>query len=107
NLTWAVEHMFTRSPRDTVRSLPSMGGGDTLGGSFAHGQYFDGRPFPGAGGYRTYLTGLYLCGSATHPGGNITGLPGYNAARVILNDLGLDLDCFPLPMDSQLEALAG
>jgi phytoene dehydrogenase-like protein len=32
---------------------------------------------------------LYLCGSSSHPGGNVTGLPGYNAAQVLLADLGL------------------
>jgi phytoene dehydrogenase-like protein len=36
-----------------------------------------------------YLGGLYLCGTSCHPGGNITGLVGYNCATVILNDLGL------------------
>jgi hypothetical protein len=66
----------------------------------------DGRPFPGARGYRGHLQGLYLCGSSCHPGGNITGLPGYNAAQVILRDLDLTLDLFPTPFDSQLEALA-
>jgi phytoene dehydrogenase-like protein len=30
---------------------------------------------------------LYLCGSGTHPGGGVTGLPGRNAAREILKDL--------------------
>ena len=34
------------------------------------------------------LPGLYLCGSGTHPGGGVTGLPGRNAAREILRDLG-------------------
>ena len=34
--------------------------------------------------------GLYLCGGSTHPGGNITGLCGYNAARVIAADLELE-----------------
>jgi hypothetical protein len=35
------------------------------------------------------VAGLYLCGSSTHPGGNITGLCGYNAAAVVAADLGL------------------
>ena len=34
-------------------------------------------------------SGLYLCGSSSHPGGNITGLPGYNAAHAIRSDLGI------------------
>ena len=37
--------------------------------------------------YRTPIGGLYLCGAGTHPGGGVTGAPGYNAARQILKDL--------------------
>lgn len=44
------------------------------------------RPVPGWGRYRTPIDGLYLCGSGTHPGGGITGAPGYNAAREVLGD---------------------
>lgn len=83
----AVLDSFTRSPLDTVRHLPNMRQGDLLVGSFAHGQIGYHRPFPGAGCYRTAIPGLYLCGGSTHPGGNITGLCGYNAARVIAADL--------------------
>jgi len=39
-----------------------------------------------AGNYRGPLKGLYMCGSSTHPGGGVTGLPGHNAAREILRD---------------------
>ena len=80
---------FARSPLDTERELPNMRGGDLLVGSFANGQVGYDRPFRGAGQYRTPIEGLYLCGSSCHPGGNITGLPGYNAAQVLLADLGL------------------
>jgi phytoene dehydrogenase-like protein len=41
------------------------------------------------------LPRLYLCGSSSHPGGNVTGLPGYNAAQVILGDLGIKVAWFP------------
>ena len=46
------------------------------------------RPVPGWSRYRTPVEGLYLCGSGAHPGGGITGAPGYNAAREILKDWG-------------------
>jgi phytoene dehydrogenase-like protein len=82
---------FTRSPLDTERTLPNMRYGDLLVGSFANGQVGFNRPFPGAGQYRTPVAGLYLCGGSTHPGGNITGLCGYNAAAVIASDVGLRL----------------
>jgi phytoene dehydrogenase-like protein len=80
---------FARSPLDTERTLPNMRQGDLLVGSFANGQVGYDRPFRGAGQYRTPIEGLYLCGSSSHPGGNVTGLPGYNAAQVLLADLGL------------------
>jgi phytoene dehydrogenase-like protein len=40
----------------------------------------------GHGNYRSPVNRLYLCGSGTHPGGGVTGLPGRNAAREIIRD---------------------
>jgi phytoene dehydrogenase-like protein len=42
------------------------------------------RPARGLGGHRTPVEGLYLSGAGTHPGGGITGAPGYLAAREVL-----------------------
>ena len=50
------------------------------------------RPVPGWGQYRMPIEGLYQTGGTTHPGGSITGAPGRNAARVLLEDLGRDPD---------------
>jgi phytoene dehydrogenase-like protein len=47
-------------------------------------QIFFMRPVPGWARYRTPIDHLYLCGSGTHPGGDISGLPGYYAAKEIL-----------------------
>jgi phytoene dehydrogenase-like protein len=91
NLDGAVIDSFTRSALDTERGLPNMRDGDLLVGAFTHGQVGADRPFPGAGHYRGHLPGLYLCGSSSHPGGNITGLPGYNCAQVLRADLGLGM----------------
>lgn len=44
------------------------------------------RPVAGWARYRTPIEGLYLCGAGSHPGGGLTGAPGYNAAREILKD---------------------
>ncbi len=44
------------------------------------------RPAPGWSQYRTPIAGLYLGGSGAHPGGGITGAPGYNAAQALLED---------------------
>ena len=46
------------------------------------------RPLPGWSDYRTPIEGLYMCGAGTHPGGEVTGAPGHNAADVVLGDLG-------------------
>ena len=105
NLRDAAIDTFIRSPLDVERSLPNMRCGDLLVGAFTGDQVGYHRPFPGAGGYRTHVPNLYLCGSSSHPGGNITGLPGYNAAQVILRDLGIEAEWMPPPFAEQLAAL--
>jgi phytoene dehydrogenase-like protein len=85
----AVLDRFVMTPLDTEHTLPNMAMGDLLVGSFAGNQIGYNRPFAGAGRYRTPVDGLYLCGGSTHPGGNITGLCGYNAAAVIAADLAI------------------
>jgi len=30
--------------------------------------------------------GLYLCGAGTHPGGEVIGAPGHNAAHAVIED---------------------
>jgi len=47
-----------------------------------------GRPFVGSGGHHTPVAGVYLCGAGSHPGGDVNGAPGYNAAMAVLADLG-------------------
>jgi phytoene dehydrogenase-like protein len=42
------------------------------------------RPTYGAAQYRTPIPGLFLCGAGCHPGGDITGVAGHNAAHEIL-----------------------
>jgi phytoene dehydrogenase-like protein len=105
NLESAVIGSFTRTPLDVERELPNMQEADLLIGAFTSGQVGHDRPFPGAGMYRAHIPNLYLCGSSSHPGGNVTGLPGYNAAQVILADLGIKADWAPPPVRERLKAL--
>ncbi|MEO8763570.1 MAG: NAD(P)/FAD-dependent oxidoreductase [Ginsengibacter sp.] len=105
NLEHDVIDWFTRSALDTERTFPNMKRGDLLVGAFTNGQIGYNRPFNGAGEYRGHLKGLYLCGSASHPGGNITGLPGYNCAQVIFSDLNLPASWAPLPLKEHLKKL--
>ena len=74
------------SPLDLERTF-GLVGGDIFHGALDLGQMFSARPMLGHADYRGPLPGLYMCGSGTHPGGGVTGLPGRNAAREILKDL--------------------
>ncbi len=57
-------------------------------GHIYHGEHFVDqlvtRPIPTCAKYTTPVSGLYLCGSGSHPGGGITCAPGSMAAKEIL-----------------------
>jgi len=73
------------SPLDLEHEFGLIGG-DIFHGALALDQLFSARPVLGHGNYRGPLERLYMCGSGTHPGGGVTGVPGHNAAREILRD---------------------
>ena len=52
-------------------------------------QMFWQRPLPELARYRAPIRGLYLCGAGQHPGGEVSGGPGHNAAHAVLEDLGI------------------
>jgi phytoene dehydrogenase-like protein len=62
-----------------------------IGGNIFHGelsvdQLFHMRPAPGYADYRTPIAGLYYGSSATHAGGGVCGIPGWQAARAAIAD---------------------
>ncbi len=62
-----------------------------IGGNIFHGelsleQLFHMRPAPGYADYRTPIAGLYYGSSATHAGGGVCGIPGWQAARAAIGD---------------------
>jgi len=62
-----------------------------IGGNIFHGelsleQLFHMRPAPGFADYRTPVSGLYYGSSATHAGGGVCGIPGWQAARAAIAD---------------------
>jgi phytoene dehydrogenase-like protein len=61
-------------------------GGNIFQGEMSLDQLFSFRPSPALSNYRTPVKGLYLCGSGTHPGGGVMGIPGLNASRVAIRD---------------------
>ena len=74
------------TPLDLERTY-DLSGGHIHHGEMSLDQLFAFRPVIGYAQYRTPIRGLYLCGSGTHPGGGVTGAPGFNASREILKDL--------------------
>jgi phytoene dehydrogenase-like protein len=85
NLRRSIVHRQVISPYDMEREY-SLVGGNIFHGELSMNQLFHMRPAAGYADYRTPLRGLYQCGSGTHPGGGVTGLPGRDAAREILRD---------------------
>ncbi len=73
------------SPLDLEREF-GLTAGDIFHGALTLDQLFSARPVLGNASYRAPIAGLYMCGSGTHPGGGVTGIPGHNAAREILRD---------------------
>jgi phytoene dehydrogenase-like protein len=73
------------SPVDIEETF-GLTGGDIFHGALGLDQLFSARPLVGYADYRGPVPGLYLCGSGAHPGGGVTGAPGYNAAREIIYD---------------------
>ncbi len=86
NIRKVVRHWQIQAPPDLERTL-GLTGGNIFQGDITPDQIFSFRPVPGWSGYRMPMPGLYLCGSAAHPGGGVVGAAGYNAANVILEDL--------------------
>ena len=80
-----VDHELL-TPRDIEKQFHAVQGHWHHGELSIH-QSFMMRPLHGAAQYDTPIERLFLCGAGSHPGGGLTGLPGRNAAKRIL-DLG-------------------
>jgi phytoene dehydrogenase-like protein len=78
-----ILHRQVLTPLDFEReySLPE---GCIYHGQMGLDQLLFMRPVAGTSGGRTAVENLYLCGAGAHPGGGLTGAPGYNAARQVL-----------------------
>jgi phytoene dehydrogenase-like protein len=71
------------TPPDLERNY-KISGGHWHHTEFALDQSLMMRPTYEAAQYATPLSGLYLCGAGCHPGGDLSGGPGHNAAHEIL-----------------------
>jgi phytoene dehydrogenase-like protein len=87
NLKSIIRHRQVVTPLDLEREW-GLSEGNIFQGELTLEQLFFLRPVPGWAQYRTPVRNLYMCGSATHPGGGIMGAPGRNAAGVMMRDSG-------------------
>ena len=85
NLKNIILHRQVITPLDLEREW-GLSEGNIFQGELTLEQLFFLRPAPGWAQYKTPVESLYMCGSATHPGGGIMGAPGRNAAMKILTD---------------------
>ena len=87
NLRNIILNRQVLTPLDLEREW-GLSEGNIFQGELTLEQLFFLRPAPGWAQYKTPIERLYMCGSATHPGGGIMGAPGRNAAMKILADVG-------------------
>jgi phytoene dehydrogenase-like protein len=83
---------FIESPLDIERMNPAMWRGSAHAGASNPAQTGNMRPVPGWTNYRMPIPGLYQTGACTAPGGSVTGMPGRNAATVMLKDFGTSIE---------------
>src|SRR5689334_10337446 len=86
NIKDIILHRQVLTPLDLEREF-GLSEGNIFQGELTLEQLFFLRPAPGWAQYRSPIRNLYMCGSATHPGGGIMGASGRNAAMAILKDI--------------------
>jgi phytoene dehydrogenase-like protein len=85
NIKDIILHRQVVTPLDLEREW-GLTEGNIFQGELSLEQLFFLRPVAGWAQFRSPIKNLYMCGSATHPGGGIMGAPGRLAALEILKD---------------------
>ena len=85
NIRDIILHRQVVTPLDLEREF-GLTEGNIFQGELSLEQLFFLRPVAGWAQFRTPIKNLYMCGSATHPGGGIMGANGKNAAEKLLED---------------------
>jgi len=83
---------YLRTPLDIARQNASMRFGSCRMGGYTAEQFGITRPHPDMADYRVpWINGLYHCASTSPNGGGVNCAAGYNAARVIAEDVGAEV----------------
>jgi phytoene dehydrogenase-like protein len=85
NIKKLILHRQVMTPLDIER-VTGLSEGNIFQGELSLEQLFFLRPVAGWARFRTPVRNLYMCGSATHPGGGIMGAPGRLSALEVLKD---------------------
>jgi phytoene dehydrogenase-like protein len=85
NFKSSIMHRDIVGPHEMEQEY-GLVGGNIFHGELSLEQLFHMRPAPGYADYRTPIAGLYNASSATHAGGGVCGIPGWQAARAALRD---------------------
>ncbi|MGE0724310.1 MAG: phytoene desaturase family protein [Alphaproteobacteria bacterium] len=86
NLPDIITDRRVLDPTEIEDMLGLVGANITHGDMLPWNQFWM-RPLPGLHDYRTPTRGLYLSGVGTWPGNYVSGIPGHNTARAVLEDL--------------------
>jgi phytoene dehydrogenase-like protein len=86
NIRELILHAQVLTPKD-IEDRFGLSEGNIFQGELSLEQLFFNRPVPGWARYRTPLRNLWMCGSATHPGGGIMGASGRLAALQVVHAL--------------------
>jgi phytoene dehydrogenase-like protein len=84
NFKGAILHRDIVGPYELEHEY-GLVGGNIFHGELSLEQLFHMRPAPGFADYRTPIEGLYYASSATHAGGGVCGIPGWQAARAAIS----------------------
>lgn len=82
-----ARHAELLTPAD-IETRYRMPGGHWHHGELQADQMLFSRPVSGWSGYDTPVEGLFLAGAGSHPGGGVSGAPGMNAARRVMEERG-------------------
>jgi phytoene dehydrogenase-like protein len=85
NFKSSILHRDVVGPHEMEQEY-GLVGGNIFHGELSLEQLFHMRPAPGYADYRTPIKGLYNASSATHGGGGVCGIPGWQAAKAAIKD---------------------
>ena len=88
NFKGSIMHRQIIGPRQMQQDWGLIGG-NIFHGELTVDQLFHMRPAPGYADYRTPIRGLYHGSSATHAGGGVNGIPGWQAFNMAKKDRAL------------------